>query len=160
MAKAPPRDCPCFSGARYSACCGPIHRGERDAASPEARMRSRYSAFALGLGDFLVTTLASDHPDRALPREALARELGRAKDRQRFLGLAILSASEDANEGEVLFYARIFEKGVDASFVELSRFIREEGAWRYAAGILIGTSELPEDPTTLTVDDLRARPTT
>lgn len=123
-------------------------------------MRSRYSAFALGLGEFLVDTLSSDHPDRALGREDFARELGRAKDRQRFLGLRILHAAETGDEGEVMFYARIFEKGVDASFVELSRFVREEGSWRYASGVLEPASELPADLTTLTADDLRGGRTT
>lgn len=42
-------------------------------------MRSRFAAFALGLGDYLVDTLAADHEDRAAaPREALVRELSRA----------------------------------------------------------------------------------
>ena len=55
-------------------------------------MRSRYAAFALGLGEYLVATLASSHPDLELPREELVRDLSRAKDRQRFLGLRIVRA--------------------------------------------------------------------
>ena len=31
-------------------------------------MRSRYAAFALGLGAYLVRTLATSHPDLGLPR--------------------------------------------------------------------------------------------
>lgn len=108
-------------------------------------MRSRYAAFARGLGDYLVETLASDHPDRAVPD--LARQLSRAREKQRFLGLTILFTEGD----EVLFHARIFEKGVDRSFAELSTFVKEGGAWRYASGIL--KSDLPDDPRTLTRDD-------
>ncbi|MBX3189956.1 MAG: hypothetical protein KF819_23225 [Labilithrix sp.] len=129
----PPRDCPCRSGARYKACCGPIHGGAR-AATPEALMRSRFSAFALGLGDYLVDTLAREHADRALPREALARELAQIRDRRRFMGLEIRESRESGDEGWVTFHARVFEKGKDVSFAERSRFVREDGAWRYASG--------------------------
>lgn len=97
-------------------------------------MRSRYSAFALGLGRYLVKTLAADHADRALDEGALVIELSRAKERQRFLRLTILDAHDDGARGEVTFHARIFERGQDRSFTERSTFVRENGAWRYAAG--------------------------
>jgi SEC-C motif domain protein len=133
--------CPCHSGQPYKACCKPLHEGTRIAETPEALMRSRYAAFALGLGAYLVDTLASDHEDRAAPRERLVRELARVKDRQRFLGLRVHASSADGDEGEVVFSARIFERGVDRSFTERSRFVREDGAWRYASG----TMEPPQD---------------
>jgi SEC-C motif-containing protein len=134
-----PRDCPCFSGLRYAACCAPLHRGEREAATPEALMRSRYAAFALGLGEYLVRTLASDHPDRAVDAAALARELSGARERQRFLGLRIDEARAEGDRGEVLFFARIFERGADRSFAERSTFRREGGAWRYAGGEVVAS---------------------
>jgi SEC-C motif domain protein len=99
-------------------------------------MRSRYAAFALGLGASLVRTLAAHHPDRAHDEAALALTLSRAKDVQRFLGLTILEAHADGDRGEVQFHARIFERGADQSFTERSRFAREDGAWRYAGGEL------------------------
>ncbi len=117
-------------------------------------MRSRYAAFALGLGEYLVKTLASTHPDLEAPRDELARTLGMACTRQRFVGLRILSAttSPDGGSGEVLFYARIFERGADRSFAERSSFVDEAGAWRYERGERVPRSELPED-----VDDPRRR---
>ena len=117
-------------------------------------MRSRWSAFAVGRGDWLFDTLASSHPDRAAPRDAVVRELSRARERQRFMKLTILHASASGDEGEVLFVARIFEKGRDCSFAELSHFIREDGEWRYASGILVPGDRLPRDVTTLTRDEL------
>jgi SEC-C motif-containing protein len=101
-------------------------------------MRSRYSAFALGLGSYLVETLAANHPDRARPAAELARELGRAHLTQRYMGLAIFPAGP----GEVLFHARIFVQGRDHSFVELSSFVREADGWRYAAGDLLPAKAL------------------
>lgn len=136
-------------------------------------MRSRYAAFALGLGDYLVETLASGHPDLELPRAAFIQELSRAHERQRFMGLRILHATTferrergsgseaasppDRGDGEIMFYARVFEKGADRSFVELSQFEREGEAWRYASGIVLPTADLPADLETLVPDDLRAR---
>jgi SEC-C motif-containing protein len=128
------RDCPCFSGLRYAACCVPLHSGEREASTPEALMRSRYAAFALGLGEYLVRTLSADHPDRALDAATLVRNLSQARERQRFLGLRIDEARTDGDRGEVLFFARIFERGRDCSFTERSSFRREDGKWRYEAG--------------------------
>jgi SEC-C motif-containing protein len=109
-------------------------------------MRSRYAAFALGLGEYLVRTLASTHPDRALPPDELARDLSRAPQRQRFTGLRIVRASSSGDSGQVLFLARIFERGVDRSFGELSTFVREAGAWRYASGELVPVEELGDEP--------------
>ncbi|MBX3213335.1 MAG: hypothetical protein KF850_14965 [Labilithrix sp.] len=150
-----PRECPCGSNERYRACCGALHDGAR-AATPEALMRSRWSAFVVGRGDYLFDTLASSHPDRAAPRDAAVRELSRARERQRFLRLTVLHASATDDAGEVLFVARIFEKGVDRSFAELSHFTREDGAWRYASGVLVPGARLPADPAAMSRDDLLA----
>lgn len=105
-------------------------------------MRSRYAAFALGLGVYLVDTLSKDHPDRNVP--TLARDLARIHDTRRFLGLRIVDATEEPSgrRGTVLFHARVFERGVDGSFGELSEFVREEGAWKYQGGITLDASEL------------------
>ena len=104
-------------------------------------MRSRFAAFALGRGAYLYETLAESHPDRDTPCATAVRELSRARERQRFLRLAILWAAED----EVLFHAGIFERGEDRSFAELSSFVRENGRWRYASGLLVPASRLPAD---------------
>jgi SEC-C motif-containing protein len=103
-------------------------------------MRSRYAAFARGLGAYLVRTLASDHPDRAIDQAALTIALSRAKDTQRFLALTILESHTEGERGEVVFHARIFERGADRSFTERSQFMREGGLWRYAAGEVQGES--------------------
>jgi SEC-C motif-containing protein len=133
--RKPPRECPCHSGVRYAACCKPLHEGQREADTPEALMRSRYSAFALGLGDYLVRTLSADHPDRVEPDAP--RLLSQARAGQRFLGLTILEASAEGDRGVVLFRARIFERGADRSFSERARFRREGGAWRYEGGEIV-----------------------
>jgi SEC-C motif domain protein len=146
----PPRDCPCHSGLRYGACCAPYHRGEAEAPSPGALMRSRYAAFALNLGPYLYKTLAEAHPDRARTEAEFLLELARGRRPLRYVGLALPYESAEGDAGEVLFFARIFEKGQSRSFAELSTFRRERGAWRYAEGLLLPEDALPRDPTSLT----------
>ena len=51
--------CPCGSGDVYADCCGRWHAGlalGEHAPTPEALMRSRYSAYARGLPDYLLAT--------------------------------------------------------------------------------------------------------
>lgn len=119
-------------------------------------MRSRYAAFARGLGAYLSDTLAADHPLLATPRDVLVRELSRAKDTQKFMGLRIVATSiaADGAHGEVIFVARIFERGVDRSFAERSRFVREDGGWKYASGDLVDRASLPRDLDALTREQL------
>ena len=58
--------CPCDSGQTYVQCCGPWHQGLGlgvFAPTPEALMRSRYSAYVLGLVDYLLA-IAQEHQRR------------------------------------------------------------------------------------------------
>ena len=119
-------------------------------------MRSRYAAFALGEGEYLVRTLHDDHSDRGLPRADLLRSLRGAKDRLRYPSLAILDERRKGETGEVLFAAGIVENGRDNSFVELSDFERAGGGWRYLSGILVPLTALGRDPAGLTIDEFLA----
>lgn len=49
-------DCPCCSGKSYEECCQPYHIGEKNAPTAEALMRSRFSAFAVPNGKYLMET--------------------------------------------------------------------------------------------------------
>ncbi len=119
-------------------------------------MRARYSAFALGLGEFLHATLASAHPDRAEGDAVPARiqELSRAGRTLKYMGVVVLASDQAANEA--LFLAKVFEKGRDRSFAELSTFVREEGTLRYASGLLMPRTALPADWESFTRESFRA----
>lgn len=49
-------DCFCSSGKSYEECCLPIHNKTQPALTAEALMRSRFSAFRLGLTDYLLAS--------------------------------------------------------------------------------------------------------
>lgn len=120
--------CPC-GARRYDACCGPLHRGEREAPTPEALMRARYAAYALGESDYVFRTW---HP-RTRP-EDVAGDPG-----LRWTGLEVLAttgggAGEDS--GEVEFRASYDVGGVPGVLHERSRFSRRAGRWVYVDGEL------------------------
>ena len=49
-------NCPCCSGKSYEDCCKPFHIGEKNAPTAETLMRSRFSAFAIPNGEYLMKT--------------------------------------------------------------------------------------------------------
>lgn len=120
--------CPCGSDLMLSSCCGRYHQGEI-APTPEALMRSRYSAFALGLSDYL---LATWHPTT---RPA---ELGQDPDTE-WKSLTIVSAEPPLGDsGYVHFKAYFYERRREQKrwhvLEEVSRFVKEQQRWWYIDG--------------------------
>ncbi|MDP1692058.1 MAG: YchJ family metal-binding protein [Burkholderiaceae bacterium] len=120
--------CPCGSGLPYAACCGRWHAGAQhlQAPSAEALMRSRYSAYVLGLGDYLRDTW---HP-RTRPAETPVFDPA-----VRWLGLEVRRHEVlDADHAVVEFVARSKLGGRATRLHETSRFVREGGRWTYLDG--------------------------
>lgn len=144
MPASPPRECPCTSGLLYRDCCGPLHRGERPPASPTALMRSRFSAFALKDAAYLARTLHPDHEDYARPEAELTRAIKASASAFRYMGLTILDhdGPDASGVSRVLFHARVFQKGRDLSFVELSEFAEGPRGLGYVRGELLPATAL------------------
>src|SRR5437868_5655503 len=49
--------CPCGSGADYKICCTPYLNGEKNPPTPEALMRSRYTAYVKANLDYIEATM-------------------------------------------------------------------------------------------------------
>ena len=141
--------CPCTSGREYLACCRPFHRGEREAPDAAALMRSRFAAFALRDAPYLWRTLHVTHPDRARPEADVLRELKAAAWKYRYRSLDVL----DAAPARVLFFAHVFESGVDRSFIERSDFAHDGAGWRYVGGVFVPREAWPRDPLALRLGD-------
>lgn len=103
-------------------------------------MRSRYSAFARGEGEYLVATQAEPADAAALAAFGLG---------VRWLGLHVFERTQGAADdrvGTVAFVARFEQDGVQRALVERSTFDRVEGPphgadaghpagrWRYLRG--------------------------
>ena len=133
------KNCPCGSELAYSGCCAPFHRAEREPPTPEALMRSRFSAFARGEWDYLWRTLHPEHEDRATPKDEMLRAMKRTAASYKYMRLCIL----DAKDARVLFRASVFEKGKDRSFMELSTFAHDGVGWRYLSGVARAADDKP-----------------
>ncbi|WP_308291580.1 YchJ family metal-binding protein [Microbacterium sp. G2-8] len=112
--------CPCGSDLPYADCCGALHRGEREAQTPQELMRSRYAAFAKGDAFYLARTW---HP-RTRPDD-LAPEKG-----IRWTSLEILDAGDDT----VDFVASFEGPSGPGELREHSRFAQRAGRWVYVDG--------------------------
>jgi SEC-C motif domain protein len=147
-------DCPCGSGRAYKVCCGPLHRGEREARDAEALMRSRFAAFAKKEAAYLWRTLHPDHEDRQHDEAHVVRKIRSSASDLRYAGLAILDRREPGADGiaQVLFFARIFDKSQEQSFVELSDFAHDGEGWRYLRGTLLPVRLIADDPKGLTIE--------
>jgi SEC-C motif domain protein len=134
--------CPCHSGQAYGDCCQPFHKGEREAPTPEALMRSRFSAFATSQVDYLVRTIHPDHDERKLPDDVLRPMIQASCRAYRYTGLEVEATSSEGDHGSVTFFAKVFEKGVDHSFREVSTFGRTADGWRYLSGQTVAGDEV------------------
>src|SRR5205085_1018293 len=133
MIQAETDPCPCGrTDARgrplpFARCCGPYLAdfAQRPAPDAESLMRSRYSAFVLQDGDYL---LATWHPSRR--PEHIDFEPG-----VKWLGLEVRAhRAMDASHAEVEFVARSRQAGRAHRLHERSRFVQEAGRWYYVDG--------------------------
>ena len=119
--------CPCGRGVAYAACCRRVHLGE-PATTAETLMRSRYTAYALGLPDHLFRTW---HP-RTRPEQV------RGVPDLTWQGLTVRRTTDGGqadDTGLVEFEARwrSTSTGEQGVLIECSRFERRRGRWVYVA---------------------------
>jgi len=102
------------------------------APDAESLMRSRYSAFVLGLENYLLATWhASTRPV----------ELDLAADKTKWLVLEVKKhLCGSADRATVEFVARYKVGGRAGRLHEISRFVREDGKWFYVDGELINAT--------------------
>ena len=120
--------CHCGRSGGFDSCCGPVIDGTRPAATAEALMRSRFTAFAIGDRGHLLESWAP---------EARPRELRLDADRRwtRLEILDIIDGRELSASGVVEFRAHYELDGVAGSVHERSTFRRERGRWVYVDGV-------------------------
>ena len=120
-------NCPCNSGKLYEDCCQPFHQYNQQAPTAEALMRSRFSAFAIPNGDYLVeTTLPSK---RKLHNIDNLQEWGEINQ---WTGLKIVNKpSLNQVEFKALYTD---EKDQPQIHHELSKFEKVKERWYYVSG--------------------------
>jgi len=124
--------CPCGSAEAYERCCGPLLSRERPAATAEALMRSRYTAYVRNDVAYLEKTLMPRKRTTFNARKTLAWNADVT-----WTGLRILATSDGGTgdeEGVVEFIASFMKEGEAHDIHEISRFRRKAGSWFYVDG--------------------------
>lgn len=121
--------CPCHSAKKYKQCCQPYHKGIFPSTA-EKLMRSRYSAFALDLAEYIMTTTHPNNSDYTEEKENWRKSILDFSQNTQFIGLKILDFIDGENEAFVTFEA-LLDSGI---LKEKSRFLKEEGKWLYESG--------------------------
>lgn len=121
--------CYCGNTTSYANCCGRIHQDINLAKTAEALMRSRYSAFAMADGDYLMES----HHFSTRPLKEKKEIIKWAKSVE-WIKLEVLNTSkglENDTKGTVAFKAFFYENNSVQILHENSSFIRENGHWVY-----------------------------
>ena len=127
-------NCPCHNEKPYEQCCAPFHKKESFPKTALELMRSRYSAYALEIPDYIMDTT---HPEGPLfqVNQALWRiEILQFCKQTLFQRLEIVETSTSDDEAFVTFIAYLKQDGKDVLLKEKSRFIRVTNQWYYNSG--------------------------
>ena len=128
--------CPCGSTLYFSKCCKPYIKGRQQAPTPEALMRSRYSAYVTGEIDYIVDTSFGDK--NQINRNGIKDW----SEKSKWLGLTIISAKTGTEEdtdtaGIVEFKAEYERKQLRRIHHEIAKFIKRDGLWYYFDGTIL-----------------------
>jgi SEC-C motif-containing protein len=122
--------CPCGSGQTLADCCARYHNDNGNLpGSAEALMRSRYSAYVLGLVEYLVSSTLPVQ-QRQLDRAAISAWSSQSQ----WLGLEVQSSQLLAGQPAhalVSFIARWQDEGGAQAQHERSAFVQVEQRWYF-----------------------------
>ncbi|MDN3651242.1 YchJ family protein [Thalassotalea ponticola] len=125
--------CPCGSNKPLQQCCLVFIEGRDIAQSAEQLMRSRYTAYALGNANYIAQTYA-----KAQQRNNSEADIQAWIEQTHWLGLTIEDTNYSDNEQHfVQFVASYLYQDQIRQLQENSRFIKEDGHWRYIDGNIL-----------------------
>ena len=120
--------CLCGSGLDYVQCCSLLHSGKTLANTAEALMRSRFTAYAMQNGAYLLQTWEPSTRPESIDFSKDTGEWKRLEIVQTKKGLA------KDKKGMVEFKAFFTQDGVDQVMNEISRFVKVQNRWFYLDG--------------------------
>ncbi|SET46932.1 YchJ family protein [Thalassotalea agarivorans] len=127
--------CPCGSGETFEQCCQPIIIGNIIAQSPEALMRSRYSAYATQAVEYIYDTYAS------VSQQGLTlTSLREWAEQANWVKLEVVNAksTNDTSLYPTVEFKAYFLLGDQLHLMhEVSNFIQEQDQWKYLDGKII-----------------------
>ena len=121
-------NCLCGSSLAYQQCCALLHSGQSKALTAEALMRSRFTAYAMQDGAYLLKTWdVSTRP----------ASVDFSKETGEWTCLDIILTKKGArkdSKGLVEFKAYFTVDGEQRVMNEISRFAQKQGHWYYLDG--------------------------
>ncbi len=121
--------CPCGSGKKLTS--SPYVEGKEAPPTPEALMRSRYTAYTQENLDYIEKTMRGEALDRF---KKLVGE--RNAKKTEWLKLDVLFSKEEGDKGTVQFIATFRIAGEEHLMHEISSFEKVDEKWYYTKGIL------------------------
>lgn len=121
--------CPCGSQKSYQSCCGNYIDGSEAAPTPEALMRSRYTAYSIANIGYIKKTMAD-----AAVANFNAKEAKKWAKSVRWVKLQVIHSHMDENNparGTVEFKAYYRKHAQEHCLHENSEFILRDGQWFY-----------------------------
>lgn len=125
--------CPCGTQKRYLDCCGIYLLKKSFPETPEALMRSRYTAFVEKNADYIRRTMKEPALLKFNKKEIL-------KGQELWCGLEVLKHYLDENDptiGYVEFKAKFKLNNEEHLIHELSKFQFDHGRWYYIDGVSV-----------------------
>jgi len=132
--------CDCGLNSSFALCCGRYLDSETPAPTPEALMRSRYSAFCRKNGQYLENT---QDPQTRSPLDTKANnEWARGVE---FINLEVRRSSEEGTKGVVEFVATFRDLATCQIHThhEISRFRKQAGRWYFRDGKIQQPAQQP-----------------
>ena len=125
--------CPCGSKKDDKDCCEIYINGHQFPATPEALMRSRYTAYTLANINYIKKTMCGTPLTDFDEMDAL-----RWAKHINWIGLCVLKTwTESAEKGYVEFIATFIDRHQLKKMHEISEFIYQDSQWLYYNGVTI-----------------------
>jgi len=124
-----PKPCPCGSQKTFEQCCNRYISGEQLPKTPEALMRSRYSAYTKANISYIQKTMCGP-----ASQEYNAKEARQWAKTAHWLGLKIIKTSQNDTIGHVEFIARYRLNHTEHQLHECSEFHYIDNRWYYIQG--------------------------
>jgi SEC-C motif-containing protein len=100
------------------------------APSPEALMRSRFTAYSVGAVQYIIDTTHPDGPHWNSNEPSWRKEIELFCSVTQFEKLEVIETNKD----QVFFHATLSREGKDCSFAERSTFAHHANRWCYLSG--------------------------
>ena len=140
--------CACGSGETYERCCGVMHRGEGADRDPEATMRARFTAYARGDAEYVVTSTHATSPDHA--RASLLADAKKTIKNVSFRTFTHKRSTPGKERGEYFVtYEASFTKGARGKtrvLAERARLRRDDetGEWKFVDAVALNPNTLDD----------------